>query len=125
MAAEDDRPFAERLHAIVAAQGTTNRVGNVVWTQFAEKLPTIHYETLRKLLAGERALDVETIEEIAQAAGVPPETFIEYRVLLARQLFDVRAVGYDQAVANLRAYFGEQVPSAPKQRAHRPCAEPS
>lgn len=106
----NERPFAETLQRIVQERGVTNRVGNVVWRQFADDLPTIHYETLRKMLSGERLLDLESLEEIAKAAEVDPAAFVEYRVLRARQLFDVREVGLDQAVANLRRLFPDRVP---------------
>jgi hypothetical protein len=80
----------------------------------------MHYETLRKIKSGDRALDATVIEQIAKAAGVEPTYFVEYRLLKARDLFDPKVVGFDQAAENLRAYLA--VPA--KSRAVKATARP-
>lgn len=48
----------------------------------------------------------EVLEAIAAALGCEPDDFIEYRLAKARELLDERAVGLEQALANL-----EQAPA--------------
>lgn len=81
--------------------------GSINYSVFARTLPTIHYETLRKIKSGDRALDKSAIEEIAHAAGVEPTYFAEYRLMLAQELFDPRIAGFDAAVENLNRYLTE------------------
>ena len=71
---------------------------------FARVLDGVHYETLRKVLAGEREPSADLMEKVAHALGVSPEHFVEYRLWVARRQFDVREVGYEQALENLRAW---------------------
>lgn len=80
--------------------------GNVNWAIFARDLPRMHYETLRKIRSGDRQLDAAAIEEISTAAGVDPTYFAEYRLIKARESFDPRVVGLDQALKNLEAWKG-------------------
>lgn len=75
--------------------------GNVNWAIFARDLPRMHYETLRKIRSGDRQLDMRAIEEISAAAGIEPTYFAEYRLMAAREMFDPRVVGFDQALKNL------------------------
>jgi transcriptional regulator with XRE-family HTH domain len=46
----------------------------------------------------------QTIEGIARALDLSPEDLAEYRLAAVRRLFDERAVGLDQAIANLGAF---------------------
>ena len=116
------QPFMRALARVLrdSDHQSVDEEGNINWSTFARDLPTIHYETLRKIRVGERALDMAAIEEIAKAAGVPPEHFAEYRMMQARQLFDPKEVGFDQALANLRRWFSEQGPGEEKARRRRP-----
>jgi len=98
------RPFMRAL-AEALREGKHPSVtpdGNVNWAIFARDLPQMHYETLRKIRSGDRKLDARAIEEISTAAGITPEYFAEYRLIKAREMFDPRVVGLDQALANLQ-----------------------
>jgi transcriptional regulator with XRE-family HTH domain len=86
--------------------------GSINWSTLARQIPGMHYETLRKIKSGDRALDADVIEQIAKAARVDPTYFIEYRLLKARDLFDPKVVGFDQAAENLRDYLA--VPAKPR-----------
>ena len=97
------RALARRLRG--SGHDAVDAEGNINWAVFARDLPTIHYETLRKIRVGDRALDMPVIEEIAKAAGVAPDYFAEYRLMQARQLFDPREVGFDKAIENLQEWF--------------------
>lgn len=99
-------PFTKALTTLVQRDPRfVTRLGSINWSTFAKELPTIHYETLRKILVGERALDERAIEEVAAAAGVDPTYFAEYRLMKARDLFDPRQVGFDAAISNLQEWF--------------------
>ena len=50
----------------------------------------------------------ETLEDIAQALGVEPEEFPEYRLAKAREELDDRIVGLDRALATLSALQAAQ-----------------
>lgn len=107
--AEPDRsskPFMQALADAIRMTGhpSVSDDGNINWSVFARDLPTIHYETLRKIRSSDRALDKRTIEEVAKAAGVEPMYFAEYRLMVARERFDPRLVGFDQAIKNLEAW---------------------
>jgi transcriptional regulator with XRE-family HTH domain len=82
--------------------------GNVNMQLFSKRLPTYHYETLRKAVTGERQPTVELIEEVAAVLGVEPGFFSEYGLLKAQQQFDVRVVGLDAALENLERWSAAQ-----------------
>lgn len=50
---------------------------------------------------GETRPKSQTMILIARALEVPPETFAEYRLEMARRQLDERHVGFERAVANL------------------------
>lgn len=78
--------------------------GNINWMAVSEQLPGVHYETLRKALAGDRQPTVELMEAVARLAEVDPTLFVEYRLHLARREFNVREVGFETAAANLKRW---------------------
>ena len=57
--------------------------------------------SLSLLLNGDLRPTLEAMEHIAQAIGVPPETFAEYRLASARRALDPEAVGLRRALRNL------------------------
>jgi anthranilate phosphoribosyltransferase len=72
------------------------------------------YETLRKQIAGERTLQPEAISAMAEALGVPPEFFLEYRrhqieqaILSHPELVDLF---YDLLVSRARSLDALAVP---------------
>jgi len=105
----NEKPFREAVHTLAIEQGLTTGMGNVNWKLLAKQLPTIHYETLRKLLSGERKLDgrgdrdrdMQHMEEIATALHADPHSFEEYNLLEAQRAFDVNSVGREAARENL------------------------
>lgn len=103
----------ETNHAAVDEDGSIN------WATLARQLPGVHYETLRKVKSGDRVLDADIIERISAAVGVDPTYFVEYRLLKARDLFDPKVVGFEQAAANLRSYLAQ---GGTKQRTPRASA---
>jgi transcriptional regulator with XRE-family HTH domain len=72
-----------------------------------------------KVKRGDRPLTTEFLTGIAGALKIPPETFAEYRLAIARQQLDEQIVGLDGALANLReleaaAAGGRSAPAPPQ-----------
>lgn len=97
-------PFGVKLRDLLQERGITTGMGNANFKAFAELLPTIHYETLRKQVSGERPVGIDTMKETAEALNIPPTTFDEYALWDAQRDFDPREVGTEQALANLEAW---------------------
>jgi transcriptional regulator with XRE-family HTH domain len=97
-------PFKDRLRDLLQERGITSAMGNANYRAFAELLPTVHYETLRKQVSGERPVRIETIREVADVLSVPPDTFSEYALWQAQRDFDPGEVGVEQALQNLEAW---------------------
>lgn len=62
----------------------------------------INSSWISKIRNGHRPLSIEFLESLAGALGVPPETFAEYRLAIARVQLDESEVGLEAALANLR-----------------------
>lgn len=104
MATESTESFAVALRELVLEHDYTTRSGNPNWSAFSAELDHVHYETLRRAVAGERTPSPLLMEECARVLRVRPEYFLEYRVHLAKRDFDPRKVGVDRAVKNLRTW---------------------
>src|SRR5947209_1392794 len=94
-------PFPQALRELVAGTESTTQTGNVNWSAFAENVD-MHYETLRKALAGERMVTQRIIVKCAEALAIDPTYFAEYRLEEYRRRLDTRVVGLTVAVVNLQ-----------------------
>lgn len=103
-------PFGHVLRDLLVEAEFTTRIGNPRWADFADRLPGVHYETLRKAVTGERQPTAELMELSAQALGLEPDVFVEYRLWQARRSLDPRDVGHHAAVKTLRAWEGHLQP---------------
>ena len=101
-------PFGVRLRDLLQEHGITTRMGHANFKAFVELLPTIHYETLRKQIAGERPVGIETMKETAAALNIDPRTFDEYALWEAQRDFDPREVGVEKALENLQAWTAQR-----------------
>jgi len=97
-------PFRIALRDLVLEQGYSTRTGNANWSAFAAQLSGVHYETLRRAVAGERTPSPRLIEECARVLGIGPEHFLEYRLYLAQRDFDPKTVGVERALRNVEAW---------------------
>jgi hypothetical protein len=104
VAIETISPFAVALRELVVEHDYVTRNGTPNWSAFAAQLEGIHYETLRRTVAGKQQPSPRLIEECARLLQVRPEYFLEYRIYLAQRDFDPRTVGLDRVVQNLRAW---------------------
>lgn len=97
-------PFRIALRDLVVENGYSTRTGNANWSAFAAQLRGVHYETLRRAVAGERIPSPRLIEECARVLGIGPEHFLEYRVYLAQRDFDPNVLGIERVLRNLEAW---------------------
>ena len=92
--------FGAALRALLISREITTKNGNPDWATFAEQLPNIHYETLRKAVTGERYPARKVIEAVSAALGVEPTFFAEYDLWDTQRQFDPRQVGLSRALWN-------------------------
>jgi hypothetical protein len=104
VADETTKRFGAALRELLIERDYATRSGNPNWRAFAAELEGIHYETLRKAVAGERRPSRRLLEECARVLRLRPGYFLEYRRYLAQRDFDPDAVGLDDAVRNLEAW---------------------
>jgi len=64
---------------------------------------------------GRRRPSARTMAALAEALGVAPTVFAEYRLAVARHVLDERAVGLDQAITRLEELGMEPVDIDPAQ----------
>lgn len=94
-------PFPERLKQLVAEHGTSisRLYDDVQWTGPGDKPSKAQ---LDKSMTGVLPVRRETMEMLADHLGLDPaETFVEYRLALARDALDERVVGLEAAAATL------------------------
>lgn len=72
------KAFADALADLLRQEAGDPRA-RVNLRQFFKRVKGWEYETLRKQISGERTLKPEAIEAMAEALGVAPEYFVEYR----------------------------------------------
>jgi len=106
-------PFAQALRSLLLEREEfLTQTGNINWRAVADSLPDVHYETLRKAVAGERHPGVDLIEKVAVLVGVQPQYFAEWQLAQAMRQFDARpaplGVGLDSAMDNLRRWTETQ-----------------
>lgn len=99
--AEEFRTFGEVLRDLLVERKMVTPIGNPNWSEFAREVAGVHYETLRKAVTGDRRALPELMRSCAEALGVEPEVFPEYRLWEVQRQFDPREVGSDAAMANL------------------------
>lgn len=117
-AIETTKPFGPALNELLRDTEFTTQTGNPNIAAFVDTLDGVHYETLRKAMAGERTPTPHIIEEVSRALRIKPDYFLEYRLHLAQRQFDPREVGMQAALDNLTAWASQQ-PSLKKKRRSR------
>lgn len=111
------KPFRQvALELFRDREDVLTQTGNVNWMKVAELLPDVYYETLRKAVAGDRIPTPDLMEKVAAEAGVEPTAFAEYQLHLARRQFDVKEVGLETAMRNLRAWAAGSTERPKKRR---------
>ena len=97
--------FGEALQALFRQRRQfLTASGNVNWTQAAEAIEGVSYETLRKAVAGERPPGQGLIEKVTASLDLPPNFFLEAQLADARRQLDPAVVGLKRAATNLRRW---------------------
>lgn len=119
-------PFPERLKELVAEQGTSiaRLYDDATWTGDGPKPSKAQ---LDKSMRGLLPVRPETVEMLAAALGVAPETFAEYELAMMREQLDERQVGLDEAYRTLeaiRAATRKAARSGARRASARPASSP-
>lgn len=104
MHVDSNKEFRDALRDLLLESEYVTQAGNPNLYAFAGALPELHYETLRKVLSGDRRVTPRIMEEVARALRVKPSHFAEYRLHEAQQRFDPSRVGFETALENFQAW---------------------
>ncbi|MBV9423708.1 MAG: helix-turn-helix transcriptional regulator [Solirubrobacterales bacterium] len=117
------KPFGEALRELMDARGLTYR-GLAEATRALDRKGITH-AYINMLANGHDKPSMRAMELIAQACGVGPEYFAEYRLAVAMRELDPNEVGLEQALENLNARLGARRRAGAKARsAPQPQAQP-
>jgi transcriptional regulator with XRE-family HTH domain len=99
MASTSSKPFGVALRALMDTRGMTYR-------ELAEETRLIDgrgmtHAYINMLVKGHDKPSVRAMQLIAQACGVPPDYFAEYRLNAAMRELDPAEVGLERALENL------------------------
>ena len=104
MSRVSSQPFGEALRALMESRGLTYRGLAQAIREIDDKGLT--HAHINMLANGHDKPSLRAMELIAQACGVEPEYFAEYRLALAMRELDPSQVGLEQALENLNARLG-------------------
>jgi transcriptional regulator with XRE-family HTH domain len=97
-----DQPFHEAVRGVLAERGLTFRALAARTSELDPDRGGLSHSYLATLGSHDRPT-APAIEVVARALDLPPTYFAEYRLSLARALFDERQQGLAGALQNLRA----------------------
>lgn len=103
------RPFVPTLHRLLANRTDLGSNRHERIEGFARLLEPSSAQRLLEVMDREVSVPLWLIEECAEALGVAPTLFAEWRLNEARS-FDVRVLGYDVALENLKRWATERRP---------------
>jgi transcriptional regulator with XRE-family HTH domain len=112
MATKSTKPFGEALRELMGPRALTYR-------QLADETRKLDgrgmtHAHINMLANGHDRPSMRAMELIAQACGVDPEYFAEYRLAAAMRELDPAEVGLEQALENLSARLGRRRRAAAK-----------
>jgi transcriptional regulator with XRE-family HTH domain len=118
-----DKPFGDALRALMNDHGLTYRELAQRTRQLDGRGMT--HAHINMLANGHDRPSTRAMELIADACGVEPSYFAEYRLALAMRELDPDEVGFEQALENLNARLGSRRRAGARARpAQRPQARP-
>jgi transcriptional regulator with XRE-family HTH domain len=109
-----DRPFGDALRVLMDARDLTYR-GLAQATRELDGRGMTHAH-INMLANGHDKPSIRAMELIAQACGVEPTYFAEYRLAAAMRELDPSEVGLERALENLNARLGGRREAAAKAR---------
>src|ERR671923_3082020 len=104
MTSESNRPFGEALQVLMKERRLSYRALAEKTRQSDGKGMT--HAHINMLANGHDKPSMRAMELIAQACGVDPDYFAEYRLASAMRELDPSEVGLEQALENLNARLG-------------------
>jgi transcriptional regulator with XRE-family HTH domain len=111
-------PFGDALRALMKSQDLTyRRLADVTRELDGKGLTHAH---INMLANGHDRPSIRAMELIAEACGVPPDYFAEYRLATAMRELDPTEVGFEQALENLNAALAARRTSGAKRPQARP-----
>ena len=123
MSHQSAEPFGDALRALMHARGLTYRALAEAIRELDAK--GISHAHINMLANGHDKPSMRAMELIAQACGVDPDYFAEYRLTLAMRELDPTEVGLEQALANLNARLAARRRAGARVRAaQQPQARP-
>jgi transcriptional regulator with XRE-family HTH domain len=123
MSRTSEKPFGQALRELMDGRGLTYR-GLAEATRELDRKGITH-AYINMLANGHDKPSMRAMELIAQACGVRPDYFAEYRLAVAMRELDPNQVGLEQALENLNARLGARRRSGAKARsAPQPRAQP-
>jgi transcriptional regulator with XRE-family HTH domain len=123
MTSPSSQPFGQALRALMDARSLTYR-GLAEATRRLDGKGITHAH-INMLANGHDKPSMRAMELIAQACGVDPDYFAEYRLAAAMRELDPAEVGLEQALENLNARLSARRQAGAKSRpGQRPQAQP-
>jgi transcriptional regulator with XRE-family HTH domain len=120
---ESDRPFGDTLRVLMDERSLTYRTLAEATRKFDGRGMT--HAHINMLANGHDRPSMRAMELIANAFGIQPAYFAEYRLATAMRALDPAEVGLGQALENLNARLGARRTSAATGRLRQePQAEP-
>ena len=118
-----DKPFGDALRTLMGERGMTYRsLAQATRTLDGKGMTHAH---INMLANGHDRPSMRAMELLAQACGVEPDYFAEYRLASAMRALDPAEVGLEQALENLNARLGAQrTPGAKRSPGLEPRARP-
>ena len=114
MASQSNRPFGEALRLLMEKQGFSYR-GLATRTRQLDGKGMTHAH-INMLAKGHDRPSLRAMELVAEACGVEPTYFAEYRLAQAMRELDPTEVGLERALENLNARLAGRRRSAAKAR---------
>lgn len=114
MSSHSEKPFGDSLRALMRARGLTYRaLADAIGALDERGMTHAH---INMLANGHDKPSLRAMELIAQACGVQPDYFAEYRLAMAMRELDPQEVGLEQALENLNARLGSRRRSGAKRQ---------
>ena len=96
-----NRPFGETLQSILDMEQISQRE---LGRRCVQESHWGSNRTIAQLVKGELSPSLGAMENIAKALRIQPETFAEYRLMVARNKLDPREVGLKSALKTLEVF---------------------
>ncbi len=117
MPSESNKPFGDSLRQLMEDRGLSYR-GLAQLTRQLDGRGMTHAH-INMLAKGHDRPSMRAMELIAQACGVDPDYFAEYRLALAMRELDPSEVGLERALENLNARLADRRRGAAREQPGR------